>query len=87
MPRPLQRHALQTLARTNAALRPVVMEALAAYLGAPAADGGFECTLPDGAGAVRVYVKPAAGGGIFAEVRDANTGGHFGTWQVMLRAL
>lgn len=78
---------LQTLAATNRALRPTVMQALAAYLGAPAADGGFECTLPDGAGTVRVYVKATNGGGIFAEVRDARTGGHYGTWQVTLRAL
>ncbi len=78
---------MQTLAATNKFLRPTVMAALAAYLGAPAADGGFECTLPDGGGTVRVYVKAANGGGIFAEVRDANTGGHFGTWQLTLRAL
>lgn len=76
----------QTLAATNRHLRPTVMAALASRIAAGAAASG-EYELPDGAGTVLVSIAAAPGGGIFAEVRDARTGGHFGTWQINLRAI
>lgn len=78
----------QTLAATNRALRPIVAQALAAFVKRGCAepfDGAIDGAI-DGA-QVRVTIETPDRGGVFLVARDPETGGHFGTWQVALRAI